>query len=382
MIRRIKAIFGFAESIVVGIGAFFAAQWKQYNAVGQLCFVIAVVALAVDAGISYKYGAAQTFLHGIGFALVAIAFCILPDVAMEEKRKGNASTAGWIATACIPLGLVAYQSHVGYSAGVRLNDMQQTGFHNASLEARQAGVKSEETNIASYRAKLAKLERERDEKKTANPWAASTNAIALKAEINNLEGDFVYKRSRQCADVTLPDSRKHCDKITAAKSRLGEIEDLNRIATEITTTEGLIAATQKKIDDKVQGVSDTGFQSSTVVNQNGIFASLVNLVRGMDADAALKPTDVHLQLVNTGLAGVNSIGFMILAAVMWLAAGCNRIRSAVSHPFHSDEVETHGVDITPAAGSTNAIGHSRVIHTKEVRTDRHVWNDLRRALAA
>lgn len=357
MLRRIAAVFSFAENIVLGIVSFLTTQWNQYNPIGQLCFVIALVALSVDAGISYKYGAAQTFLHGVGFALVAIAFCILPDVAMEEKRKGNKSTAGWILTACIPLGIVAYQSHVGYSAGVRLNDMQQTGFHNASLDARQAGVKSEEANIAEHRAKLARLNRSLEEKKAANPWAASTNAIALKAEIANLEGDFIFKRSKQCADVTLPESRQHCAKITSAKSRLGEIEAINQIATDITITEGLINATQVKIDGKVQSVADTGFQSSTVVNQNGVFASLLNLARGMDADAALKPTEVHLQLVNTGLAGLNSIGFMILAAIMWLAAGCNRIRDAIMPPSLGSNRST-ATPLIPVNGKDNTLARA------------------------
>ncbi|MEQ1652507.1 MAG: hypothetical protein ABL897_08475, partial [Hyphomicrobium sp.] len=41
---------------------------------------------------------------------------------------------------------------------------------------------------------------------------------AYQAELDNLQGDFLFKRSKQCGDTSLPDSRAHCAKIASAKA--------------------------------------------------------------------------------------------------------------------------------------------------------------------
>ncbi len=41
---------------------------------------------------------------------------------------------------------------------------------------------------------------------------------AYQAEIDNLQGDFLFKRSKGCTDTSLPDSRAHCAKLASAKA--------------------------------------------------------------------------------------------------------------------------------------------------------------------
>lgn len=358
MIRTIKSTFRLVETVIVGTGRFLAAQWNQYNSLGQLLFVLALLAVGVDAGIAGKYGWSQTFLHAAGFALVAIAFCILPDVANEERRKGNKVAAGWIAAACIPLGFVAYQSHVGYSSSIRVGDMQQSGFKNASLETQQANLSAAQKALADLQSDRKKAVAERDAKMAANPWAANTNAVGIKAEIESLKGDFVFKRSKQCKDVTLPESRAHCDKIAKAENRLGEIDTLNKASDEIKRLDDRIDTQQKLINAKTAEIKTQGYDSSTVVNQNGTIASLVNyFVGGMSAEDAIKPTQVHLTFVNMALAGANSLGFMLLAPILWLAAGCNRIAGAISHAVPAVEQQiteaVHTIRNTPKPQPSN-----------------------------
>lgn len=41
---------------------------------------------------------------------------------------------------------------------------------------------------------------------------------AYQAEVDNLQGDFLFKRSKGCTDTSLPDSRAHCAKLASAKA--------------------------------------------------------------------------------------------------------------------------------------------------------------------
>jgi hypothetical protein len=79
----------------------------------------ALIATAVDAGISYQYGVSMTGLHGWGFALLAIGMAIFPELAIRAMKDGNKAGAATIAAGLVILTPVAYQSHIGYGAGVR-----------------------------------------------------------------------------------------------------------------------------------------------------------------------------------------------------------------------------------------------------------------------
>ena len=89
-----KAIPRGIAAVIIGIGTFMKNQWNQYTDFGQFLWILALFAMAVDAGIAYEFGSTLSYLHAGGFALVALAFCILPDVASMEFRKGNKAIAG------------------------------------------------------------------------------------------------------------------------------------------------------------------------------------------------------------------------------------------------------------------------------------------------
>ena len=48
-----------------------------------------------------------------------------------QRQQGG---SGWIALACAPLGMVAFLTHVGYSASIRVGDMQQSDVSNVKYE--------------------------------------------------------------------------------------------------------------------------------------------------------------------------------------------------------------------------------------------------------
>lgn len=319
-------------AIAKGVGHFLTTQWRQFNPLGQLLFVLAILAGINDACISFKYGWEMTFFHAVGFALVAVGLLFLPDAGMTEFRKGHWGKGLTLWAVCAPLVVVAMQSHLGYGSGVRSGDMQQTGFHNAKVEAAQNELTSERTNLAMWRSRLAELKGSEKAMREANPWAAKTTADALTADIRNQEGDHVFKRSKGCNNVTLPESRVFCDRLAGLRSQLGKIGELNKIADEIEKLQGQIAATQRLVDGKSTALARMNYHSSAIVNQNDVISKLVNIIAMGATDDALKLTLVQREITNTAVAGSASLAFLLLAPTCMLAAGFNRVLGAFIPP--------------------------------------------------
>lgn len=382
-----RKIFGF-------IGQFFGDQWRQFAPTGQLLFVLGIAAIVVDAGIAYEYGISMSGLHAAGFALVAIGLALLPDLSAREYDRGAHMSCAIIAVACVPLAGVAYQSHIGYGASIRLGDMQQTGFQHTTLDGAKAALGDERASLKTFREQREILMAEREAVKASSPWVTSTTAQAVREEVKVLDGriadeiDGKRGRAKGCKAVCekLQDERKD------ALAKIAGIEKLEGVTARLAELDKSIAATQRVIDDKTAKVATTGYKSSTVVNQNTALGDLWHLVTGNEAKAS-----------NVSLAtmGNSSLAFLILAPLFMFAAGRNR------KPEYMNRRHDHGIaenshnqppvselgnrnsepraypSSSPLATTLAFKAPQQNTHTREiVRTDASVWADLSRALKA
>lgn len=310
-----KRLLAFVGSFAVAVCGFLKAQWNQYNALGQFLFVIALAAIANDAAISYQYGKSMTTLHAFGFAIVAVTFCVLPDIATKAWGEGRRKAGFWLMLACVPFGLVAYQSHIGYGAGVRLGDMQQTGFQHAKLETANEALKSEVANMGMWRTQLAELKAQNAKfREKNNGWATTVEPTALQAMADEMNTKIANETARGGC-------KAKCEKLMADKAAILTMVANAKEENDLTRR---IEATQRIIDGKSRVIADTGYTSSTVVNQNDTFAKLWNIVNGVDGETAIKPTAVQRDVTNTAMAGFASLAFMLCGPVLMIAAGLNR----------------------------------------------------------
>lgn len=345
------------RNVLRAIGGFIVSQWRQYTAFGQFLFILALAAISVDAAISFEYGYSMTLWHGAGFALVAIAFAVLPDAASMEWSKGKKAGAAFIGLACVPLGAVAYQSHVGYGSGVRLGDMQLTAVQNARYDSAIDGVADEKKNVGMWQSRLADLEKQLAD---SAGWSTTVAPHGLNGEVANMEGDRIYKRSKECANVTLPDSRAFCDKLAGLRSRAAA-------ATEAVGLREKIDATNRKLAQAREKAATTDVKPSTVVNQNEAFARLWKVYNGAKPEDAIKSDAVTAQFVNIAITGAGSLAFMLLAPLLTFAAGRNRKPEYLGFGFHGS------APATPAAstGSVQAITvPTSALATVQARRDR------------
>lgn len=312
MINAIKYLFG-------AVGRFLTTQWAQYTPFGQFLFVLALIAIAVDAAIAYEYGISMTWLHGMGFALVAITFAILPDVASMEWSKGKKTSAFWIAVACIPIGAVAYQSHIGYGAGVRMGDIQQATVQNARYDDGRENVEDLKRRIAFFEDRSKQLDAEMDKlvNQRVGGWAiqfrpAAPDALDGLIAAKTLERDNEAKRGG-CGPI--------CEQRT---NELAHLQALKAIAVKIARNNDQHTAVLNGLAKARSEAADIQYDSSTVVNQNGVFAKLFKVAMGSAPEEAIVADRVTAEFVNIMVAGSGALAFMILAPLLMFSAGRNR----------------------------------------------------------
>lgn len=351
--RAVPVILRFLIAAVIMVGRFvvnfLSTQWHSYNPLGQFLFTIALFAISVDAAVAYQYGDGMSKLHAMGFAVVAVAFCILPDVAIEAFRAKRFAMGAGLSAGVAFLGLVALQSHLGYGGGIRLTHMQQTGFQNAVATDVRKSAASEEQNLAAWRATLETKKTDLADLKAAAGWVTSITPEAIESEIATL-------RERLAAEEKGQRGRKAGrgkefegiqNRITKLEKDLAPVKRFNALSDEIAALERDIKTTQAIVDAKFQKVADTGFTSNVVVNQNDIAAALVNFILRVPPEQAIKPTEVQRVVANTLITGFNSLGFLICAPLLQIAAGLNRRRN-VMRGDDEDHVESGAPEGAPA----------------------------------
>lgn len=279
--------------------------YAGYSSIGKFWLTLGIAALIVDAAISYQYGVTLTRLHGFGFALVAIFFALLPDAAYSEFEHRRIGSGVAMAALCVPLGMVAFYSHLGYGAGVRLGDMQQTGVHNAKFDDTRASLASDRTNIELWRKQLAELLEQ-------NAWAASVKADALRSQVATWDKAIENETKRGGCKSKCEAKMRERDALNERIGKIEQVEDLNK----------RIEATQRIIDGKTKEASAATYESSSVVNQTNVAAQLYKaLFTDAKAEDAINPDAVTASFTNIFIAGGGSLAFMIMAPVGFFLAG-------------------------------------------------------------
>lgn len=287
---------------------FARARYASYTPAGKAWLTAGVVALIVDAAICYRYGISLTFWHAVGFALVAIFFAWLPDEMYSQFEKKQYGSGIAMAIACAVLGPIAFQSHVGYSAAVRLGDMQQTGVQNTKHSDARRQVEDNEANLKMWRAHLDKLTAD-------NPWAATVNPDGLKEQAATLGQTVDAERARGgCGPKCMGFMKQKAD----LEARIGVAEQASKLASQI-------EATQRKVDQYREASANVAYSSSTVVNQNSINASMFLAATGADPDKAIDPDSVTQSYASLLISSGGSLAFMIMAPLGFFCAGRNRV---------------------------------------------------------
>lgn len=194
---------------------------------------------------------------GIGFAAVSIGTAVLPYFIDVYWRSGAKSSAVGLAVILAIFGMAEYGAHVMYTVGHRTTDTNKALHEDAVYDGAQDSAAEAKAQLAIFTARLEKLT-------AANPWAAETTPDAIRADVVSMEGDKIFKRSKQCSNVTIEASRKFCDQYAALKGRLANIEEMNKLPDQIAATRKVVEDARSKLAVTDKGKSDALMQSTLI----------------------------------------------------------------------------------------------------------------------
>lgn len=299
-----------------GVASLISGYWAAHSVKGRIWLAMGTLALAVDAWLCYQYGVTQTVGHGIGFAVVALVFSQLPDGAYEEWTKGHKVSGAILGIICIPLGIVAYQSHIGYGAGVRLGDIKQASMQDARYDGAQATAKERAANLDLWRKQLSDLI-ERD------AWTGTVTADALRAELATLgeriasEKDGKRGRRAGCG--------KECERLQNEANevalKLGKVEQRADLSRRIEATQRLVDAARDTAGHTQAGMSSVAMQTTANTQMFGIIRAYWT---GESLEQSLKTTEDSAKLANIIITAMGALAFMLMAPVGFFMAGRNR----------------------------------------------------------
>lgn len=299
------------KSAMRSIALMAADHWNSHKTYGKIWLTIGLMGLIVDAALCYQYGVTQTTWHGLGFALVALVFSQLPDGAYSEYQKGNKAVAWVLAGLCIPMGAVAYQSHIGYGAGVRLGDIKKAAIQDANWTGAQDTANENGDNLKLWKTQLADLQKQA-------PWAATVTADGLRSQLQTAEEAIKQEEARGGCGKRCMANMKARDDISQRISQTERMADLTK----------QIEATQRLVDKYRQTASTTEAGFSSAAMQTTANSQLFGVLRaawtGEPLEQALKVTENSSKLANLIITAAGSLAFMLMAPIGFFMAGRNR----------------------------------------------------------
>lgn len=271
-----------------------------YDTTGKVVLALALIGLASSAAMAFFFGVSVSLMHGIFLIVVSIGFALGPHLAHKVWLKGARTSAVMIGLLCVPLGVVEWYSHNGYTAGLRGVDIGDAKIQQAKYSGAQEAVSEDKTNLEMWRKRLTALE-------TEHAWAASVTADALRAQLTsaNLAIDLEAKRGG-CKAKCLARTKERDD----IASKIALAEEKADLTKKIEATKAVLAKARDKADT-------TEFKHSAAAQQASSIAKLFALVSA----GSLSPTDIQAEVVEQGANVGMSIAAMLQPALFFFIAG-------------------------------------------------------------
>jgi len=259
-----------------------------------------VVAALMTFYVGWQLGGESKFaciLIGSGLAAITVGVSILLNFVEIANRAGATGIARGVFAFWAICVAAEYFTHTAFNVGHRAQNVDTATMQTTKYDDVRSQL-SEEANKRTFLEKrLADLQ---EGKGAGSGWVSTKPVAAWQAEIGNMEGDRIYKRSKQCANVTIPESRAFCDKLTAARANLAA-------AAEMQTIQDQLALTEKALKETRTASAGTKKGESVAFEQTKMVASL--------ATFDLAPSAAAIAWANMGIGAFLSLIFSFAATV-------------------------------------------------------------------
>ncbi|MGE3709594.1 MAG: hypothetical protein AB7G35_07975 [Hyphomicrobiaceae bacterium] len=284
-----------------------------------LIFVLLCVgfyALWISSRMAYKFGSTISPDHASGLVIATILAAFMFSARDIFKARGDK----FMAMFALVIGGVAVSaelwSHIGYTVGQRHGNVVNATVQQTKYDDVRDSVAKAQANLASARRQLEQLQ-------TANGWAASASATAMRAQLAEKQA----AAEREAARVRC--GRK-CEIIKSEVMALqGKISVLERRK----SYEDQIAATVKWLESAKAKAEKTDVGESSVVEQALLPAKLISM--SLDPD---KTSIGWAQII---------IGLFMAVVQTLLAPGAITTAFRLANVSHTDDIPAGPAKIDP-----------------------------------
>lgn len=338
------------KNISAVVGRFASDQWNSYQPMGQLLFVLAIVAMIVDAGISYQYGASATKWHAWGCALVAIGCAIFPELSVSEFVKKSWFGGFFFGTVAIWLLAIGFQNHLAYSGSLRVGDINHVTAQQAVHTDGRSSITDEEQKKAKLEARAKELDAELTKMVAVKvgEWAVMTKPSSPE----ELDEAISAKKLAMDNEAKRKFCGRECEKrknelahLTALRAKAAEIQRNDKEYTETIATLASLrsSSASQKIDN------------SMIFNQTELNGQLFSLLfTSASNDEAIRPNKVVMTVANIFVTGGLSLAFMVLAPAFYVGAGRYKRQERKADAIH-------------LATAQNQQGRDTIVERHEIR---------------
>lgn len=275
------------------------AMKRRFKVAGLL----GVCLLIIDTWLAFWSGHSIDFTTGCIYALISVGSGVLLVMAAYYWLTDWRFVGGVIAVMWIPVFCFNVWSQIGMHTSARMSDVQQASVQSekrSDVEKEKGEIEAERLALVGARQALV------EGKGVGSGWSSTRPVAAWQSDITTKEGDKVYQRSKQCSNVTIPESRKFCDE-------LNELRANHAAAIKMEETDKRIAAADKGLASVRTRLANTNPGHSTAGNSSTIQAKILGL------SLASNPNMTQTTVANEGTGIATAVILCLLAALLILA---------------------------------------------------------------
>lgn len=211
-------------------------------------FAILLIAACI---MGWKHGAVDGWLWG----MFAVGVILLEVGSIHKLFEAKAAKQHHIVVAACVLWLCAFGYSMVQSLAVASTNQSEVALMRVDAVDTKADA-AKAIKDAEARKMLAEEKVAHVRQLLFKP-VPQINGIEIKttdqadAIITNLRGDRLFTRSKRCTDVSLPDSRAHCDKITAALAAKDDVAERRKLTGEAKAADEALKVAERELADAV-----------------------------------------------------------------------------------------------------------------------------------
>lgn len=292
----------------------------DFKTIQRAALAVGIVGTATSITMTSKFGWETSWVHAVGFACVTILAAIIYPARRYIEAMGLMGAVRALTIAAPFLLCLELFGDLGYTIGQRDKSLKGATVQTTNYTEARTSVDEDKAALKTWGERLSALEAQA-------PWAPVVTADGLRAELASMEGDYIFKRSKGCANVTIPESRAFCDKRAAIQGKIATAEERAKII-------GQIESTKKKLDEARGKAAVTQIGHSAAKSQSDFIAKIWLAVTGADAKTTLNPDEMTLGFTEIFIGFFIALGCTVLPTIAFMIAFAGPKNQAMASKVH------------------------------------------------